>query len=502
VSETRLLLVEDDPGYARLLREALAESGSDAQAVKSVGTLRDALLALRADAFDIILLDLGLPDADGDEALLQVAASAPRIPIVVLSSRNDLDVALESMRHGAQEYLVKGQSEHLLLPRAIRYAIERKRLQDAAAGSQVEAERANAAKDEFLAMLGHELRNPLAPIVTALQLMKLKNPEVAQRERSVIERQVGHLSRLVDDLLDVSRITQRKLQLKRRPVDLGDVVAKSIEMASPLFEGRSHKLDVDVTAEELMVDGDPERLAQVVANLLGNAAKYTEPRGNIKIRAAREGNEAVVRVCDDGIGIEKALQPRLFEMFVQGPRALDRAQGGLGLGLTLVKNLTEMHGGTAQVASEGPGRGSEFSIRLPMLEERARPSVPPAPSVLRSARPQRILVVDDNLDAAETIGAALRLSGHDVRVAFDGPGALEIAREFRPEAALLDIGLPVMDGYELAGRLRQEVGEMRLIALTGYGQTGDRERSRAARFSAHLVKPVEMETLLGALSAG
>jgi signal transduction histidine kinase len=501
LSEQRVLLVEDEPAYARLLREALRDAEGPPHEVTWVDTLARALEALRGATFDIVLLDLGLPDADGSEALLRVCEAAPSVPIVVLSARNDLDVALQSMRQGAQEYLVKGLSEHVLLPRAIRYAIERKRLQDAAAFSKAQAERANAAKDEFLAMLGHELRNPLAPIVTALELMKLRGETFARHERDVIERQVGHLSRLVDDLLDVSRITQRKLQLKRRPADLAQVVAHAIEMASPLLEDRNHELEVDLRPGPLTVDGDPERLAQVIANLLRNAAKYTEPRGHIAIAALRQDGEIRVSVRDNGIGIEQSLLPELFGLFVQGPRALDRAQGGLGLGLALVKSLVEMHGGSVSVASEGLGRGSEFVVCLPALDLPPE-AASPAPAVRPPrAGARRILVVDDNIDAAETLAATLRHEGHTVCVAFDGPSALRMADEFRPDAALLDIGLPLMDGYELAGRLRAQLGGIHLIALTGYGEAADRERSRGAGFSAHLVKPVEMDTVLSALDS-
>jgi PAS domain S-box-containing protein len=358
---------------------------------------------------------------------------------------------------------------------------------------------ADRRKDEFLAMLGHELRNPLAPIVTALELMRLRNGDVAIHERSVIERQVGHLSRLVDDLLDVSRITRGKIELKRSPVQLNEVIGKAIEIASPLLEQHSHDLTLDVPAAGLVVDGDPVRLAQVFANLLTNAAKYTQPGGRIALSARRDGDEIVVTVRDNGTGIEKDLLGRIFDLFTQGKRSLDRAQGGLGLGLTLVRSLVEMHGGKVRAASEGPGKGSEFTVVLPrreaeaiVREEARAPAARPAPQ--RS----RVLVVDDNTDAADLLAEALRAEGHEVRVAANALEALSIAPGFAPRVALLDIGLPVMDGYELAHRLKSDptLAHLQLVAISGYGQEADRRRSVEAGFKEHLVKPVELGEVL------
>ena len=406
------------------------------------------------------------------------------------------------------ERILSGLSNHAAT--ALENARLYKTLRASEERAQLAVEKASQAdrrKDEFLAMLGHELRNPLAPILTALRLMELRSGEVARHERSVIERQVGHLSRLVDDLLDISRITQGKLELKRKPVELAEAIAKGIELASPLLEQRSHKLVLEVPSTGLVVDGDPARLAQVVANLLNNAAKYSEPRSQITLSAGREGGEAIVRVRDEGMGIEPDLLPRVFELFTQGQRSMDRAQGGLGLGLTLVKSIVELHGGSVHAASAGPAQGSEFVLRFPTVEAPALATVATnaSPKLQKGPGPRRrILLVDDNRDAAETLAAALDLGGHEVRVAFDGPGAIAIAREFKPQAALLDIGLPVMDGYELAEKLRGEPGlsGVRLVALTGYGQATDRQRSLAAGFSEHLVKPVELDVVLAALGIG
>ncbi len=366
-----------------------------------------------------------------------------------------------------------------------------------------EAEMANRAKDEFLAMLGHELRNPLAPIVTALHLMSLRSGNVAEKERAVIGRQVEHLTRLVDDLLDVSRIARGKIELRRARVELSEVVARAIETSSALIEQRRHALDVRVPRRGLVVDGDPARLAQIVSNLLGNAAKYTNPNGHIAVTAEREGAEAVLRVKDDGIGIAPDMLPRVFELFEQDSQSLDRSQGGLGLGLAIVRSLAILHGGSVTAQSEGEGRGSELLLRLPLaspVDEPVADSVaPPPPEVHEQARGGgNILVVDDNEDAAELLAEALATLGYDVRVAGDGAAALRLAGEVRPRLMLIDIGLPVMDGYELARRLREEPAhrQARLVAITGYGQESDRLRSKAAGFDLHLVKPVDLDRLI------
>jgi len=366
-----------------------------------------------------------------------------------------------------------------------------------------EAETASRAKDEFLAMLGHELRNPLSPIMTALDLMRLRGGDGHERERTIVERQVQHLLRLVDDLLDISRITRGKIRLKSRLIELGAVVGAAIEMASPLLESRRHRLEVEVPRSGLVVEGDPDRLAQVMGNLLTNAAKYTEPQGQVEVRASREGHEVVVRIRDSGIGIAPELLPRVFDLFVQGKRALDRSQGGLGLGLAIARSLVELHGGSVSAGSEGPGRGSEFIIRLPAAAWAVVPARP-SPSALlgvgHASAGHRVLVVDDNQDAADALAEALLVTGHVAIAAYDGPSALEAAASARPEAAFLDIGLPVMDGYELARRMRDLLGPtIKLVALTGYGQEHDRALSRAAGFDEHLVKPVDLEHIVGLL---
>ena len=360
-----------------------------------------------------------------------------------------------------------------------------------------EAELANRTKDEFLAMLGHELRNPLAPMRTALQLMRLRGGNALERERTVIERQTQHLVRLVDDLLDVSRIARGKIDLRREHVDLADAVAKAIEMASPLLEERQHDLSIDVP-RGLELDADPARLAQVIANLLTNAAKYTESGGRVWIRAARESQWIIVSVRDSGIGISPEMVSHVFDMFAQERQALDRTQGGLGLGLTIVRNLVTLHGGTVEVRSEGRGRGSEFIVKLPGMNAASAPSAASSPAGVRrhATAGVRVLIVDDNVDAAEMFADFVQSLGYDVRTVHDGPAALRVVEEFVPTVALLDIGLPVMDGYELAARLRALAPDhLKLVAVTGYGQEADRGRAKAAGFHAHLVKPVDLDAL-------
>ena len=369
------------------------------------------------------------------------------------------------------------------------------------AAARRDAEAASRAKDEFLAMLGHELRNPLAPILTALQLMRLKGVEGAARERQVIERQVSHVVGLVDDLLDVSRITRGKIQLSRTRCRLADVVAEGIEIASPLLEQRNHALTVDVAATDLDVDGDAKRLAQVIANLLTNAAKYTEPGGRIAVRARRHEDLVVLQVTDSGIGIDPAMLPRIFDLFTQERQAVDRAAGGLGLGLAIVRSLVALHGGTVDAFSEGRGCGSVFTVSLPAAQMDTQSDAREGQDRAAPLPAMRILVVDDNADAAILLAEVLSVWGLDARVAADAPQALAIARDFRPDVALLDIGLPVVDGYELARELRQLLGtNLRLMAVTGYGQPHDRGRALDAGFEQHLTKPVDLAMLRRALA--
>jgi PAS domain S-box-containing protein len=360
--------------------------------------------------------------------------------------------------------------------------------------AEQELREADRRKDEFLATLAHELRNPLAPIRNAARAIRLKaatDPQL-QRAQEIIDRQVDHLSRLVDDLLDISRITHGKIELQLDLVPLHTVVDYAVEMTRPLFVARRHELTFKPADQPIWVLGDPARLSQSVANVLNNAAKFTEPGGHIELHVRRDDSHAVVSVRDNGVGITAEQVPHVFDLFMQGDRSLDRAQGGLGLGLSLVKRLVELHGGTVEARSEGAGKGSEFRLRFPMALAPAA-SQATAPVASNDNEPRRVLVVDDNRDAADSIADLLRLERHTVQTAYSGAAALGVARVFKPDVVFLDIGLPGMDGYEIARRLRTfpETAGARLIALTGYGQAGDRERSRAAGFDAHVVKPVD-----------
>ena len=371
--------------------------------------------------------------------------------------------------------------------------------------ARVRTEEAARAKDEFLAMLGHELRNPLAPIVTALQLLRLKN--LHSREQDVIERQVANLMRLVDDLLDISRITRGRVALQKGVFEVAQVATQAVEIASPEFERKRQRLRIAIAPTGLLVDVDSPRMTQVLANLLTNAAKYSDPESCIELTAEPIDDVIRIMVRDEGIGLQPEMLAQVFDPFFQAPQALDRSQGGLGLGLAIVGSLVELHNGRVWAESRGSGRGSAFFVELPRASAATIPTdVPASPSEIEpplALNPgQRVLVVDDNDDARVILSEALIALGHEVRAAADGPSALSVAQEFGPQVALLDIGLPVMDGYELARALREKSGGslLRLIAVTGYGQESDRHRTRDAGFDAHLVKPVMLEDLARALT--
>ncbi len=354
-------------------------------------------------------------------------------------------------------------------------------------------------KDDFLAMLAHELRNPLMPIVTSIDLLRrAPDARAAVRHLDIMARQTGQMSRLVEDLLDVSRVSRGRIELRRHRILLNDVLRDAVEASRPTLQLRRHELKLGMADEELPVNGDGVRLTQVFSNLLHNAAKYTDPNGRIEVASVRDGEHAVVRVRDNGIGMAPEMLPRVFDLFAQAPVSLDRSQGGLGIGLTLVRALVELHGGEVVADSEGLGRGSVFTVRLPIMKRAApradpAPAQPPAP---KSERPLRVLVVDDNEDAANTLADILRLTGHHAEVAFSGAKALQAATDLDVDLVLLDIGLPDMDGFEVARRLRRVVRRgSRLVAVTGYGTAEDRRRSLEAGFDEHVVKPVMSETI-------
>ena len=385
--------------------------------------------------------------------------------------------------------------ENARLYRSVQVEIEERR------GVEAKLQESNRRKDEFLAMLSHELRNPLAPIRTALEVVRRLSPDEPKLTwaTDIMGRQVSHLTRLVEDLLDVARINQGKIALQTESLDLREVLTHGVETVKPFLEARRHHLTKQVPDTPVWMRGDFARLSQVVANLLNNASKYTEEGGAIELSlAVSPEGQAVIGVSDNGIGIDDELLPNVFELFEQGKRSLDRSQGGLGVGLTLVRRLVELHAGTVEATSEGPGKGSQFRIRLPCVSEAIHPDAAAANEPSLTAIGCRVLVVDDNHDAAEAAAVFLAMAGHEVKAVADGAEALASAPVFAPDIVVLDIGLPVMDGYEVARRLR-EVPETRaslLIALTGYGQRNDRDRARDAGFDHHLTKPAEPDELL------
>jgi signal transduction histidine kinase len=385
--------------------------------------------------------------------------------------------ALRARRH---QYQIR---EHL---------IERERAEDAMRA-------ADRRKDEFLAILAHELRNPLAPIRNSLHVLQLSGREdpTARHVGQLMERQVSHMVRLVDDLLEVSRITRGKIELRCEPVDIESVVHNAIEICRPLIDASQHSLSLEFTDEHLTVHGDAVRLAQVFSNLVNNAAKYSDPNGHIHVRVGRDGHDVVVSVKDAGIGIPPEMLPRVFELFMQVDGSPNRAHGGLGIGLTLVKSLVELHGGSVEARSDGPGMGSEFVVRLPLAAQATAARPQPAIGDADLLASRRVLVVDDNRDGAESLAMLLRLLGASVRVANSGSEALATAAAFTPDIVLLDIGMPGMDGYEVARRLRElpQLSDITLVAVTGWGQEEARHRSRSAGFDHHLVKPAELGTL-------
>jgi signal transduction histidine kinase len=538
-----ILLVDDQPNNLTALEAILAPLGQNLVKARSG---EEALRLLLDRDFAVILLDVKMPGLDGFEAagLIRQRRRSEHTPIIFLTAYDHSDAQLvKAYSLGAVDFLSKPLVPEILRSKVAvfvelhrkteevkrqadllrakerqeherRLAEEKQRwemewLREEAAREQD----ANRRKDEFLAMLAHELRNPLAPILHALSILRLgtDGPAGAQA-REIMERQVRHMARLVDDLLDVSRITRGKIELRVQPVELAAVVDRVVESTRPLVEAQSHRLEVTLPPGPVRLLADPVRLEQVLANLVNNAAKYTDPGGRIWLTAAPEDGELVFRVRDTGIGIPPELLPRVFDLFTQADAALDRSRGGLGIGLTLVKNLVRLHGGIVEARSEGPGLGSEFLVRLPLGAEQCpqkypKPETPwpnsegqpgAADAIEPAAEARRLLVVDDNEDAAQTLAALLTIAGHQVRVVHDGLAALEAADSYHPEAILLDIGLPGMSGHEVARQLRERTGPERplLIALTGYGQEEDRRRSLEAGFDCHLVKPVDPPELL------
>jgi signal transduction histidine kinase/CheY-like chemotaxis protein len=423
--------------------------------------------------------------AEATESAMALARGEPLPPLE--SGVSELNVLGDALERASR--ILENESEE-----RARAEHERELLLEREQQARHEAEAAGRAKDEFLAMLGHELRNPLAPILFAIELAKTHPDELPKRELEVIERQARHIERLVNDLLDIARIVRGKVSINKQVEEIHPIVSKAVEIAAPLLETKQHVLQLDVPKHGLQVEADETRLAQVIANLLTNAAKFTAPGGEIELSAGREGDTVLVRVRDTGIGIAPELLPNVFDIFMQGKRSNEAAQG-LGLGLALVRSFVRLHGGTVTAYSDGLNRGSEFIIRLPAVEAGATHDSKATLAAVTTT-PARILVVDDNEDAADSLGRLLTVRGYDVRIANDGRRALELAHSFHPQLAIVDLGMPVMDGYQVAQELARMGKRPFLIAVTGYGQEHDRERARAAGFDRHMIKPVAVTQLL------
>lgn len=428
-------------------------------------------------------------------------------PLIVLTPPKQIQAAARQLESVGHMTLVRRPIEIHALASLVRSAIRDRRRQYAMREALVELEEqardlreADRHKDEFLAMLAHELRNPLAAVNNAVTVLKL-SPNIESRNwaSDVVERQVRQLVRLIDDLLDVSRITSGKIRLRNEFVSAGSIIDQAIESARPLIDERRHTLTVTVDREDLPLYVDATRVGQIVLNLLTNAAKYTEDGGNIELTARRDGQRVIISVRDDGVGIPPEKLPEMFRLFAQGDRSLARSEGGLGIGLTIVRKLAEMHGGNIQARSDGPGKGSEFVLELPLARKPTTAASREAEKAQFTAvKGNRILVVDDNVDTAHSMVWLLKTLGNEVHAAHSGPAALEAAHAFQPHFVLLDIGLPGMDGYQVASALRRYEAhkDTVIIAVSGYGQEDDRRRSQAAGFDHHLVKPVDLDSLI------
>ena len=490
-SDALILNVDDSDGARYAKSRILKRAGFKVIEASNGG---DALLRARQDRPNLILLDVKLPDINGLEVCRQLKAGAETNTILVLqTSASCIGTAdkIRALDGGADNYLVEPiEADELIanVKALLRLGRVERALRDV-----------DRRKDEFLATLAHELRNPLGPIRTALALLCKLDPVVPAMQdnaRRTIGRHTSHLVRLVDDLLDVSRISQGKISLQWERVSMASVIRSALETSSHSVEARGHALDVSLPREELWVCGDAVRLSQIVANLLLNAAKFTAPGGRITVSAAREDDKVRIRLSDNGIGIAAASIDSIFDLFEQSGHAPDRVQDGLGIGLSLVRKLVTLHGGQVSVHSPGVGLGSTFEVVLPLDAQVPPPAIAPVPETA-SGGSQRILVVDDNCDAADTLAELLEMYGHTVRTAYTGAQAIERTLEFKPDIVFLDIGLPDMSGYEVAGKLRQLPipQQFLLVALTGYGQEHDRQTALQAGFNEHFAKPVDFGKL-------
>jgi len=510
--EVNVLLVDDQP--AKLLTYGAILGGVGANLI-TAGSAREALDCLLKKEIALVLIDVCMPELDGFE-LAEMIRQHPRYQktaIIFVSAVNlsDFD-RLRGYEYGAIDYVPVPVMPEILrakvnvfldLYRKTReLEVLNRDLEHRVALRTAALQEADERKNEFLAMLGHELRNPLGAIRTAAQIIGMRQITADQREGSaaVIRRQVEHLVRLVDDLLDVSRITRGTIAIRREPTLVSDIVAQAVETTRPSFDGRAQILAVESGTEQLIVNGDGSRLAQVLGNVINNAAKFTPEGGRIYVNVSRDGEEVAIRVTDTGLGVPPEKLETIFDLFTQVGRPGDRSSGGLGIGLALVKRIVEMHDGHVTALSEGDGKGTQIIINLPLYSEPPTPLPLPESSVGadRALTPSRILVVEDNKDVAATMAVRLEMAGHEVRVANSGPEAIRLGPEFQPEFVILDIGLPNMDGYDIARNIREAPWgrDATLVALTGWGHQEERDRTTAAGFDAHLVKPVGEELFL------
>jgi signal transduction histidine kinase len=544
--KVNILLVDDQPARLMSYESILSELGQNLVMARSG---LEALERLMANEFAVVLLDVNMPGMDGFEtaSMIHEHPRFEKTPIIFVTGVHvtELD-RLQGYQLGAVDYVSIPVVPEILRSKVavlVELYCQRRELQRlnqsleeantalAQANSTLQAEKnreleelngtlreANRLKDEFLAMLAHELRNPLAPIHNAVQLMR--NPALPGAQlswaRDVIERQVGHLTRLVEDLLDVSRITRGKINVKRELLEVSAIVARAVETVQPMLAQQRQELLIKLDPLPLYVEGDLTRLTQIVGNILSNATKYTDASGRIELTAGAVGNRVEIRVRDNGIGIEATALPAVFDLFTQASRMAERTQTGLGIGLALVKRLVELHGGEVEAHSEGLGKGSEFIVRLPLQMRDSAASVlplpsatigvpppPPAPAPEPGMRAHRVLLADDNRDALDSLAELLALAGHEAHKAADGIAALQAATQLQPDLILLDIGMPGLDGYEVARRIRSQSWgrELTLVALTGWGQDIDRKRSSEAGFDAHWVKPLELTRLWNLLES-
>ena len=501
--DERVLMLAPTGRDAELMCGVLREAGAKCSVCAD---MRELCLSMEEGAAALIIAEEALAEGAYRDLTAVLAQQPPwsEPPILLLSERGaDSTVITEALESLGNVTVLERPTRVPTLVSAVHSALRSRNRQYQIRSHIAERERyaealraADRRKDEFLATLAHELRNPLAPMRTAIEIMRVapRSEAACEQARSVLERQLKQMTRLIDDLLDLSRISHGKLELRREHVSLRAIVDSAVEMTRPVFEAQEHRLEIDLPPEPVYLNADPTRLSQVFCNLLNNAAKYTDRGGTIRLSARRDGDHALVRVSDNGVGIAREDLQRVFEMFTQVGRSMEQSRGGLGVGLALSQWLVRLHGGTIHAHSDGVGHGSEFTVRLPTAATTSREHGS-RDSRMEGSRisGRRVLIVDDNRDFADSLAAVLRLAGNEVCVSYDGLEAVGAAGMWRPDVVLLDIGLPLLNGYDTARRIRDTLGKRNplLVAITGWGQEEDRRRSRAAGFDHHLVKPID-----------